>query len=151
MGNLLTIDLDKCFECSADMDEMHHVVPKIRGGKKTIPLCSKCHGLAHGLHRKGRHAEIVREGARKAKEEAEKLGLPSPYQGRKKGTKDSIEKTLKRHQDIVIELTKGYGVRETSRRLKKSVTTVQKIKNIFKNAGGACEIDIQKSDLVKNH
>ena len=36
-----------CFECGAAADHMHHVVPRCRGGTKTIPLCALCHGKVH--------------------------------------------------------------------------------------------------------
>jgi hypothetical protein len=39
-----------CFECSSDQDiHQHHVVPKSRGGTKTIPLCRYCHHLVHDM------------------------------------------------------------------------------------------------------
>jgi hypothetical protein len=38
-----------CFECGADAECEHHVVPKSLGGTKKIPLCSGCHALVHGL------------------------------------------------------------------------------------------------------
>jgi hypothetical protein len=42
------IDNKICFECSSiENIHMHHVVPKIYGGTKMIPLCAKCHGLVH--------------------------------------------------------------------------------------------------------
>lgn len=38
----------KCFECgSTENIHEHHVVPRCRGGKKTIPICKKCHNLCH--------------------------------------------------------------------------------------------------------
>ena len=37
-----------CFECDATAEHDHHVIPKSRGGKKTIPLCVKCHSKVHG-------------------------------------------------------------------------------------------------------
>ena len=36
-----------CFECGAPAEHNHHVVPKVLGGNKTVPLCTKCHGLVH--------------------------------------------------------------------------------------------------------
>jgi len=39
---------EACFECGAtDGLQQHHVVPRSRGGTKTIPLCGECHGKAH--------------------------------------------------------------------------------------------------------
>ena len=39
-----------CFECDLPGDiHMHHVVPRSAGGTKTVPLCERCHGLAHSV------------------------------------------------------------------------------------------------------
>lgn len=39
-----------CFECNEPGDiHMHHVVPRSAGGTKTVPLCERCHGLAHSV------------------------------------------------------------------------------------------------------
>jgi hypothetical protein len=40
-----------CFECGEPATCEHHVIPRSRGGTKTVPLCGGCHGLAHGLNR----------------------------------------------------------------------------------------------------
>jgi hypothetical protein len=44
--------MKQCFECEKTEDQIeihdHHVVPKSKGGTKTIPLCYECHGLVHG-------------------------------------------------------------------------------------------------------
>jgi hypothetical protein len=40
----------RCFECGKQAKENHHVVPEARGGTKTVPLCSRCHNLAHGFN-----------------------------------------------------------------------------------------------------
>ena len=38
----------KCFECDSEENiHNHHVIPKILGGTKTIPLCALCHGKVH--------------------------------------------------------------------------------------------------------
>ena len=43
--------MKKCFECEKTEDQIeihdHHVVPKSRGGTKTIPLCYMCHAIVH--------------------------------------------------------------------------------------------------------
>lgn len=43
--------IDACFECGEPATCAHHVIPRSRGGTKTVPLCGGCHGLAHGLSR----------------------------------------------------------------------------------------------------
>lgn len=37
----------RCFECSRAAVYKHHVVPKSRGGKRTVMLCDDCHAKAH--------------------------------------------------------------------------------------------------------
>jgi len=45
----------KCFECEKTEDQIemhnHHVVPRSKGGTKTVSLCCECHGLVHGKNR----------------------------------------------------------------------------------------------------
>ncbi|OQA37942.1 MAG: hypothetical protein BWY51_00988 [Parcubacteria group bacterium ADurb.Bin316] len=38
---------EKCFECEAVAEHLHHIVPQVKGGTKTIPLCKVCHGKVH--------------------------------------------------------------------------------------------------------
>ena len=44
--------MKQCFECEKTEDQIemhnHHVVPRSKGGTKTISLCCECHGLVHG-------------------------------------------------------------------------------------------------------
>jgi hypothetical protein len=44
--------MKQCFECEKSEDQIeihdHHIVPKSKGGTKTISLCCVCHGLVHG-------------------------------------------------------------------------------------------------------
>jgi len=55
-------DRGKCFECGENAQCDHHVIPKILGGTKTIPLCRPCHSKVHsrdlvsmaGLQNKGK-------------------------------------------------------------------------------------------------
>jgi hypothetical protein len=39
--------MEPCFECGKPAQNRHHVVPKCKGGTKTIPLCLECHGKVH--------------------------------------------------------------------------------------------------------
>tara|TARA_R110000824_G_C14728609_1_gene626020 strand:+ start:66 stop:527 length:462 start_codon:yes stop_codon:yes gene_type:complete len=39
--------MEKCFECNNPAQAQHHVVPKVLGGTKTIPLCDDCHSKVH--------------------------------------------------------------------------------------------------------
>jgi len=38
-----------CWSCDLPAEHHHHVVPRILGGTRTIPLCAICHGKAHGV------------------------------------------------------------------------------------------------------
>lgn len=39
-----------CFECDGPAAHQHHVVPRARGGTRTVPLCGECHAKAHDLN-----------------------------------------------------------------------------------------------------
>jgi len=58
--------MKECFECGSieDLNE-HHVVPRSRGGTKTITLCYSCHCKAHGRDAMGlNHRRLVSEGVK---------------------------------------------------------------------------------------
>ncbi len=57
--------MNKCFECDNIATENHHVIPQSMGGKRTVPLCPKCHGLVHGITRNDNLAELIRRGIEK--------------------------------------------------------------------------------------
>tara|TARA_R110002126_G_scaffold99506_1_gene230679 strand:+ start:849 stop:1571 length:723 start_codon:yes stop_codon:yes gene_type:complete len=127
-------DLGVCFECGDTASEMHHVIPQIRGGKKMLPLCGNCHGRVHGMKRVDNLSDLIKEGAKKAKIKAKENGLPSPFQGRKKGTNETIEKTLSKHPvllDMFFDNTK-YTIRTMVKLTNKSSTTIMKIKKLIK-------------------
>lgn len=69
---------NKCFECETAEDlQQHHVVPKSRGGTKTVTLCHSCHMKAHGRDSKGLdHSRLTKEGLARAKARGVKLGNP---------------------------------------------------------------------------
>lgn len=73
------IDDSGCFECGATEDiHQHHVVPRLRGGAKTIPLCYRCHLKAHGQDGKGlNHSLLVKQGMERAKKRGVNLGNAS--------------------------------------------------------------------------
>ena len=57
-----------CFECGTDVHlHNHHVIPQVRGGTKTIPLCSDCHGKVHGKNFGSNWRKLQKEGIAKAK------------------------------------------------------------------------------------
>ncbi len=76
----------KCWECELETNDIHHhhVVPRSRGGQKTVPLCPECHAKAH--HRKGNMntSALTKEGMRRARERGVKFGNPRISKARKK-------------------------------------------------------------------
>lgn len=61
---------EACFECDLPARHDHHVVPRSRGGTRTIPLCERCHGLVHDTSLTGTsHLTKTALAAKKAKGE----------------------------------------------------------------------------------
>jgi len=104
--------MKKCFECETTEDlHEHHVVPRSRGGTKTVTLCHQCHMKAHGRDGKGlNHSRLTKEGLKRAKERGVKLGSHAQTAG---GRETVREANLKRGK-------------QTFDRLYPEVTTAQK-------------------------
>lgn len=118
------MNLDICFECSAGGDiHQHHVVPRVLGGTKTVPLCERCHGLVHGRGMVG-HTRLVRKGLEKARTRGSRLGRPSD-------TGETADVFMGKHQDILDCLFNGGSVRNTAKITGKSTATVQKVKRLW--------------------
>jgi hypothetical protein len=78
----------KCFECgTSECIQHHHIIPRSLGGTKTIPLCSICHGKAHGIKRNKQIdiGRLTKEGLMRAKARGVKLGNPRPKAAAAKG------------------------------------------------------------------
>jgi hypothetical protein len=72
--------MKECFECGTidDLQE-HHVVPRSRGGTKTVTLCYSCHMKAHGRDSKGlQHGRLTKKALQVAKSRGVKLGSANP-------------------------------------------------------------------------
>ena len=78
-----------CFECGKPAEHNHHVVPRVRGGIKTVPLCVLCHEKAHGC-KLGR-SQLIKDGQAAARARGVKWGGQSRSRGstdRSKGKTD---------------------------------------------------------------
>lgn len=85
-----------CFECGCDGEiHNHHVVPKILGGTKTVPLCPSCHGKVHGVDFLN-HKKLTKEGLVNAKNRGVKLGSPNNLtrEAKMKGVQKIIQNRL---------------------------------------------------------
>lgn len=90
----------KCFECGKPAIQKHHIVPRIRGGKRTIPMCDTCHGKIHGT--KGMSISVLtKEGLATAKQRGVKFGNPNPAVAAKKGCQGNIAAAKEHHRDIL--------------------------------------------------
>ena len=70
-----------CFECGDPAQHEHHVVPRVRGGTKTIPLCLKCHEKCHD--KKMAHPDLIKAGLRRARERGVDMNKGHRRQARK--------------------------------------------------------------------
>jgi hypothetical protein len=150
---MIFINSSKCFECGNDAEENHHIIPRVLGGVKTIPLCSSCHGKAHGFNNREGHRNLTKIGLAKAKERGVKLGSPQNLkpEHRIKGAKVQKLKSLSDVNNlnsisIIIPLReKGLTLKEianelNSRNFKTSkgnifrATTVKRLYDRYKNA-----------------
>ena len=81
----IIIPINECFECGEETEAHHHVVPRVLGGTKTIPLCQKCHDIVHSDRpvRRTSVSELTKEGLRKARERGVQLGRPKDEEKRR--------------------------------------------------------------------
>ena len=92
-----------CFECDAPADHMHHVVPRVLGGTRTIPLCEGCHGKVHSRDMTG-HRRLTKVALAVKKAKGERTGtIPYGYQLAADG------KTLEAHEgeQAVVAVIRG--------------------------------------------
>ena len=99
--------MKECFECETTKDlHEHHVVPKSRGGTKTVTLCYQCHMKAHGKDGKGlNHSKLTREGLKKAKHQGVKLGASNPKV--RAGVVAQTQRTIEKYETILEECLKN--------------------------------------------
>ena len=119
---------NKCFECGKEKDlHDHHIIPRSRGGERTIKLCGGCHGKVHD-YRLSNLGELIKIGLEKAKDRGMILGRP-------KGTTISNDEILDKHLDIVDYILKEYSLRMVAKVTNKSISTVQRVKKMMEDKG----------------
>ena len=100
--------MKKCFECGATNDvQDHHVVPRSRGGTKTVPLCYTCHMKAHGRDSRGmNHKKLTKAALAQAKARGVKLGSSNPTiaAAARAGSLNKGKRVLQRLTPVFMEL-----------------------------------------------
>ena len=68
----------QCWECEIETEDIHHhhVVPRTRGGTKTVPLCESCHSKAHHKEKNMTTSRLTKEALKRKKEAGEFVGRP---------------------------------------------------------------------------
>jgi len=99
--------MKQCFECDSKNNLIeHHVVPRSRGGKRTIVLCQPCHDKVHG-HKRLRNisvSELTSEGLKRAKERGVKLGNPNPARALAKAMETSQRRKKKFYDYAIVHI-----------------------------------------------
>lgn len=121
----LLITKDVCFECGSTKDiEYHHIVPEIRGGTKTIPLCIVCHGKVHDKDFI-KMRQLAKIGIKKAKERGVQFGRPF---NSVESEEDFLAKEKTRK--ILELLSQGKSLRKTANAAGCSINLVVKVKRL---------------------
>lgn len=133
--------MKKCFECnSTNFLHEHHVVPRVLGGTKTIPLCANCHGLVHSRDFL-KSATLQKLGIEKAKKE----GRYKQHGGR---AAESTEQFLNKPKSKLIAkyLNEGNSVRRAALLSRSSLATAFKVSKIVRKRKEVKEVkSINKS------
>jgi len=109
-----------CFECGDKAQELHHVIPKSKGGTKTVPLCYTCHGKVHDVKRLD-ISQLTKEALAVKKSQGVRLGRPSPIKPEVRKEVVSLREAGMTIRGIVARLN------STSEGNKFYINTVQRI------------------------
>ena len=100
-----------CFECGAPADHQHHVVPRSKGGTKTVPLCAACHGKVHGHALGGR--KLTKDALEAKKARGERTGsVPYGYTMAADGV--HLE-AVPEEQEVIAEARRLHGAGQSLR------------------------------------
>lgn len=97
-----------CFECgSSDSLHAHHVVPRSKGGTRTVMLCERCHGLVHS--RDLTTSALVRFVLAKKRAEGRRTSKDAPFGWSIGDDGDTLEKNAaeQRAIELIRELRAG--------------------------------------------
>ena len=101
----------RCWECGRRAEHDHHVVPKVLGGTRTVPLCTDCHAKVHD--RRAMYSSLLtRIGLRAARARGVQLG-------RRQGDTGHKWNPARRKVDLPLALSlrkQGVAVKEIAKR-----------------------------------
>jgi len=115
----------ECWECGAETEEIHdhHVIPRSRGGTKTVPICGACHAKAHHRNRNMTTSALVKKTMALLKERdgrvwgnprIQETALPASIASRKQSAREFNNKIAR----LVSDFKKaGYSLKECVVRL----------------------------------
>ena len=107
--------MNSCFECAATgPGENHHVVPKSRGGIRTVWLCQNCHNKAHHRKKNMSTSALTKAAMVAKRERNEYLGGYVPYGYSVDG--DGKQLIINKEEQLVIEKIKQLRAEKLSLR-----------------------------------
>jgi DNA invertase Pin-like site-specific DNA recombinase len=119
----------QCFECGDVATAEHHVVPQVKGGTKTVPLCDKCHSLVHDSDFVSLSA-LSKEGKKRARNtEIIAKVLELFEQG---VSKKQIAKLVNINRNTVYSILERNGLHENTSKGCKLVLTSKTVRDIQK-------------------
>lgn len=103
-----------CFECGAHgAMHAHHVVPRSAGGRNTVPLCERCHGLVHG--RSLRISSLTASAMQHMRAQGRRVGsVPHGYADDGAGRLVPVEAEQEVLRLVAELRARGYSLREIS-------------------------------------
>ena len=102
----------ECWECGATTEEIHdhHVIPRSRGGIRTVPICGLCHAKAHHRNKNMSTSALIKAAYQTMKASNPNLRWGDPNMATNaqpigvKVRKENASKFNKKIQHIVYDL-----------------------------------------------
>lgn len=123
------ISIERCFECgNNDNLEFHHIIPKILGGTKTLPLCINCHSKVHNYDF-STFRNLGKVGIIAARERGVVFGKPIGY---RESTEDFLNKPKVKEIIKLLNSNTNFTVAEIVRLTGTSLNLFYKVKEVLK-------------------
>ena len=121
-----------CWECEKESAHLHdhHVVPRSRGGTKTVPLCQLCHSKAHHRNKSMSTSQLTKEGMARRKAEGYIFGRPPYGYTKQNGVLIEIPEEQAIIEQVLEMHEAGINMATIARELE--ISSRQKVRNIVK-------------------